>query len=143
MLAMGLQFPDPRSSVNFVNLKLNNSGLALDTMPGRRKCRVRVTGNFTLSPKLASSISFLFLTVQKYAGQFSDSHHQRNVPFRFRIQTIRFIYATFLIAKRKSMNWTRSDHTSKLLALVRVCHLSGYRRKRSYLFHEEDLWGVL
>jgi hypothetical protein len=57
-LAMGWQVPGPRSSVNCVNLKLNNSGLASGSMPGRCSSRVRVTGNFTPLPKVASSVSF-------------------------------------------------------------------------------------
>ena len=32
--------------------------------------------------------------------------HQENGPFLFQIHTIRLVNATFLIAKRKSMNWT-------------------------------------
>jgi hypothetical protein len=58
MLAMGQQLPGPRSSVNCVNLKLNNSDLAFGSMPGKCSVRVKFTGNFTPLPKLASSVSF-------------------------------------------------------------------------------------
>ena len=58
MLAIGWQLPGPRSSVNCVNVKLNSSGLASGSMPGKCSSRVRVRGNFTPLPKLASSVSF-------------------------------------------------------------------------------------
>jgi hypothetical protein len=53
------------------------------------------------------------------------------------MQTIRLVNATFLIAKRKSMNWTErfADHT--LPALVGVCNQLIYQRKRSRLFYDE------
>src|ERR1700693_2050461 len=73
MLAMGWQVPGPRSSVNFVKLKLNNSGLASGSMPGRCSNRVRVTGNFTPLPKLASSVSFFFPGERSILGASSDS----------------------------------------------------------------------
>src|ERR1700674_3182047 len=68
MLDMGLQLPGPCSSVNCVKLKLNNSGLASGSMPGRCRSIVRVTGNFTLLPKLASSVSFFFPGARSIMG---------------------------------------------------------------------------
>ncbi len=54
--------------------------------------------------------------------------------FRFRIQRIRVVNATILIASRKSMNWTPRSLNRKVPALVGVCFSSAYQRKRSCLF---------
>jgi hypothetical protein len=161
---MGWQVPGPRSSVNCVNVKLNYSGLASGSMPGRCRSGVRDTGNFTPLPKLASSLSFFFPGPRSISwnkrpeslraamngprqeqvrplrcspplsrrgflevvpripasegpgyskcgaamklGQNEWMSPEKSRSFLFQIQTIRLINATFLIAKRKSMNWT-------------------------------------
>src|SRR5271169_4601653 len=82
---------------------------------------------------------------RKKLGQIVTSFLKKSdckQPFRFQIHTIRLLIATFLIAKRKSMNWTRDSAPLNLLALDRVYPSLAHRRKRSRLFYEEDLWGV-
>jgi hypothetical protein len=58
-------------------------------------------------------------------------------PFLFQIHTIRLADTTFLIAKRKTMNWTAWLTKHKVRALVGACRAAAYRRKRSHLFYEE------
>ncbi len=78
---------------------------------------------------------------RRFESWFMKNSAQKE-PFRFQIHSIRLLIATFLIAKRKSMNWTRAEPAFNLLALDRVYPSLAYRRKRSCLFYEEDLWGV-
>lgn len=135
MFAMGLKLPGPPSAVNCVDWKLSNSSLTAGSLPGRCRSRVIVTGNFTPLSKFASSVSFLIRQRDQFWKRYRPPDKIR--PFLFQIHTIRLVTATFLIAKRKTMNWTTRLTEPKLRALVRVCISSIYQRKRSRLFYEE------
>jgi hypothetical protein len=154
-LAMGTYLPGPPTSATTSNLNLNKPCLASGSMPSRYASREAGAVNFTPLPRLASSVSFfsagsrpilgscrmlrldLFGLTIPLRGPLRRKLPRKSVSFRFQMQTIRLVNATFLIAKRKSMNWTESLSNHTLPALVGVCCLVISRRKRSRLFYDE------
>ena len=83
MLDKRLQLPGPRSPVNYMNLKLNNSSLAFGSMPGRCRISVMVAGNLTPLPESASSVSFFFTGARSILvreTEFSDFYRSAGKP---------------------------------------------------------------